>query len=216
MTTPIPDTFWTTQEELALFGGSVLLGIPTGILFDGFRLWRRCIRHPVIAVAIEDALWLAGVSLLLLFYASACAKGVFRAYYAAGCLLGFVLYEMLLGEPTVRLLDLLRKAVCLPFRLLGHGVAAICTKSNRHFVRISQKCKHEKEIHQKRLQGNGKKVYNNKRHKEKGNPYGKSKTFGHAPAARHHAPDTYRIGSGHCSLRDRIHQYAKFHRGKKA
>ena len=37
----IPDTFWTIQEELSLFGGACLLGIPAGILFDMNRLFRR-------------------------------------------------------------------------------------------------------------------------------------------------------------------------------
>ena len=41
MSNAIPDTFWTTQEELLLFGGSVLLGIPAGILFDLWRILRR-------------------------------------------------------------------------------------------------------------------------------------------------------------------------------
>ena len=211
---PIPDTFWTTQEELALFGGSVLMGIPAGILFDGFRLFRRCIRHPALAVAVEDILWLLGVSVLLLCYASACARGVFRAYYAAGCLLGFLLYEVTLGEPAVKLLDLLRKMLCVPLRWVRCGLASICTKMQGRFVRISQICKCRQEIHRKRLQAYRKMVYNKKRHKQKGNPYGKSKTFGQPPAVRHHDSDPQRTRAGHRSMCNRIHQYAEFHRGK--
>ena len=168
MTAPIPDTFWTTQEELTLFGGSCLLGIPAGILFDIFRLFRRWIRHPVLAVAAEDTLWLTGVSLILLFYASACAKGVFRAYYAAGCLIGFILYELTLGEPTVRILDRLRRIVCTPLHWVGRGIASICTKISGRFVRIIQKCRGVKENAKKHLQADGQRVYNNKRQKRKG------------------------------------------------
>ena len=212
---PIPDTFWTTQEELTLFGGSILLGIPAGLLFDVFRLFRRCIRHPAPAVAAEDTLWLLGVSLLLLFYASACAKGVFRAYYAAGCLIGFVLYELTLGTPTVRMLDLLRQILCVPLRWVGRSFASICTKINSRFVRIIQKCKGAEEIPEKHLQAHRKRVYNSKRCKKKGKGYGKSKANGQTPAAGQLVSDPYRAGADHRRVYDRIYQYAEFHRGKK-
>ena len=98
----IPDTFWTIQEELSLFGGACLLGIPAGILFDLNRLFRRIFpHHHRLTVAIEDTLWMLSVATLLLCYASGFAKGVFRVYYAVGCLLGFILYECTLGRPAV-------------------------------------------------------------------------------------------------------------------
>ncbi|MBR2088491.1 MAG: spore cortex biosynthesis protein YabQ [Oscillospiraceae bacterium] len=216
MTAPIPDTFWTTQEELTLFGGSCLLGIPAGLLFDVFRLFRRAVRHPALAVAAEDTLWLTGVSLILLFYASACAKGVFRAYYAAGCLIGFVLYELTLGEPTVRMLDLLLRIVCAPLRWFGRRITSICTKIKGRFVRIIQKCRGRQENHKKPLQAHGKKLYNNKRHVKKGSIYGKSKTHGQTPASGQCIPDPHRAGAHHHRMHDRIHQHAELHRGKKA
>ncbi|HAJ96286.1 MAG TPA: hypothetical protein DCO72_00890, partial [Ruminococcus sp.] len=72
----IPDTFWTIQEELSLFGGACLLGIPAGILFDLNRLFRRIFpHHHRLTVAIEDTLWMLSVATLLLCYASGFAKG---------------------------------------------------------------------------------------------------------------------------------------------
>ena len=156
----IPDTYWTIREELALFGGACLLGLPVGLLFDGMRVFRRCVRHPDWAAAVEDALWLVLTALLLLCYASACAKGVFRAYYAAGAFLGFVLYEVTLGNPAVRLLTVVTRAVCTPFRLLWKGVTRICTKMRASFVQSAKIIPAGKENPQKRLQRPGKKVYN--------------------------------------------------------
>lgn len=168
MNAAIPDTFWTTSEELALFGGSLLVGIPAGVLLDLLRLFRRIIPHPVLAVAVEDILWLLETALLLLLYASACARGVFRVYYAAGCLIGLILYELTLGEPTVRLLDQIRRIIAVPFRWIGQRILSICTKISCDFRRIHQKCKGGKEIPQKHLQADQHWVYNNKRCKKKG------------------------------------------------
>ena len=176
MSSRIPDTYWTIREELALFGGSCLLGIPTGLLFDGFRAFRRCVRHPAWAVAIEDALWLLGAAVLLLVYASACAKGVFRAYYAAGCLLGFILYEMTLGQPAMRLFDAVRKLLAVPFRWVKAGFITICTKLEPRFVGFAKIRIRGQENTQKRLQRTNKKVYNVLRNLKKGQTHGKIKT----------------------------------------
>lgn len=180
----IPDTFWTTQEELSLFGGAILLGLPAGVLFDVFRVMRRAVRHPVLAVAAEDILWLLGVTALLLCYASACAKGVFRAYYAAGCLIGFVLYETTLGGPAVRLLDTVLRVVLAPFRRFQQSAGAICTKMRNAFVRIAKKHCRGQKIGQNRLQEPTKLVYNRIMHKQKGSTYGKDKTSCRSSSAR--------------------------------
>lgn len=173
----IPDTYWTIHEELALFGGACLLGAPVGVLFDALRVLRRCIRHPAWAVAAEDILWLLLSALLLLCYASACAKGVFRGYYAAGTFLGFALYELTLGNPTVRLLTCIGRALCLPFHWLRRLSTPICTKMRASFVEYAKIVSGGKENTQKRLQSAGKKVYNKCRYYT-GKIYRKGTTHG--------------------------------------
>ena len=173
----IPDTFWTIQEELSLFGGACLLGIPAGILFDLNRLFRRMIpHHHRLTVAIEDILWMLSVAILLLCYASGFAKGVFRVYYAVGCLLGFILYECTLGQPTV---TLLYKVLVAPFT----GFVRICTKGWLRFVQNNKKYLHKKVFTQNCLQHQDKKVYNKEdkrvKKKKRGDSDGKkTKTSG--------------------------------------
>ncbi len=168
----IPDTFWTIQEELTLFGGSCLLGIPAGILFDLNRLFRRIIpHHHGLTVAIEDTLWLVAVAVLLLCYASAFAKGVFRFYYVLGCLLGWIIYECTLGQPTV---TLLYRLLVKPFT----GIVRICTKGWHRFVQNSKKYSNGKFFIQNCLQHQDKKVYNKnsnkmKKKEQRGDGYGK-------------------------------------------
>lgn len=93
-----PETFRTVEEELLLLGGSVLLGIPSGILFDLFRFLRRLIPHHWSVTMLEDIFFLIVTSFLLLCYVSGFARGEFRMHYVIGCLCGFVLHECTLGR----------------------------------------------------------------------------------------------------------------------
>lgn len=170
----IPDTFWTTQEELLLFGGACLLGLPTGLLFDVFRLLRRLLPHHAIAVAAEDIIWLTAVSTALLCYASGFAKGVFRGYYAAGCLIGFLLYECILGRPVVLLLEKLFRLLSAPVAAAGRSFALICRKVCCRFVKSSKKPKKEHKNVQNHLQKHMKMVYNGHSTHRKGKNYGKT------------------------------------------
>lgn len=165
----IPDTFWTTQEELLLFGGACLLGFPAGILFDCFRLIRRLFpKHHPLLVAAEDFVWVTAVCVMLLFYASAFAKGIFRGYYAAGCAICFILYECTLGRAAVFVLEKVFRLIYAPFHLAGRGIVLICTKIKKIFVNSTQKCRNGQENTQKPLQKPTGIVYNNHRTRKKG------------------------------------------------
>lgn len=135
----LPETYRTVSEQLLLFGGSVLLGVPAGILFDCMRLVRKMIRHHAAAVMAEDAAFLTAVSFLLLCYVSAFARGEFRIYYAAGCLTGFLMYECTAGRVTVRLASGVLHVLLLPVRAAGTAFALICKKVCGRFVRNSKK-----------------------------------------------------------------------------
>lgn len=169
----IPDTFWTTQEELLLFGGACLLGLPAGVLFDCFRLLRRLVPHHAIAVAAEDILFMTAVSLMLLFYASAFAKGVFRGYYAAGCLIGFLMYECTLGRMAVLVLEKLFRVLGMPVSAVGRGIALICKKVWLSFVKSSEKRRKGQENTQNHLQKPLGMVYNISINRKKGITNGK-------------------------------------------
>ena len=120
----VPETYRTVQEELLLLGGAVLLGIPSGILFDFFRFLRRLISHHWAITMLEDIFFLLLVSFLLLCYISGFANGEFRMYYIIGCLCGFVLHECTLGNLFFSLWD---------------SFARICRKLTHVFVKSHKK-----------------------------------------------------------------------------
>ena len=120
----IPETFYTVQEELLLLGGSVLLGIPSGIFFDFLRFFRRIAKHHAFTVMLEDMMFLLLTSLLLLCYVSTFANGIFRMYMVIGWLCGFLLYISTVGNLIL---------------YLWEHFARICEKIKAFFVKYSKK-----------------------------------------------------------------------------
>lgn len=155
------ETFRTVEEELFLFGGSVLLGFPAGILFDITRLCRKIFPHKLFSVAIEDILFLLCSSVMLLCYASAFGRGEFRFYYSIGCLCGFVFYYCTLGKIIMQCSDLL----LLPFHWIGNRFVRICRKIRRSFVKCSQNSRYAKKSIQNNLPKSAHRVYNKYNHR---------------------------------------------------
>jgi hypothetical protein len=141
----IPETFLSPEQQLALFGGSCLLGIPCGLLFDVFRLLRRLIPHHPAAVAAEDMLTPVLWGILLAGYTTSFAKGDFRLYYVIGMLTGFVLYECTLGRLVLCIGTAFCAVVRAPLRILGWGFRSFCRKVLCIFVGTSKKTKREQK-----------------------------------------------------------------------
>ncbi len=156
----VPDTYVLAQEQLLLFGGACLLGIPIGLLADILRLLRRLLPHHSLLVMLEDILFLLGASLLLLGYTHAFAGGIFRLYYAAGCLIGFILHECTLG---LLIMQTLGKVCEWLQRLLSpcrSRIALFCKKVCGGFVRNHKKRHKVQENVQNPLQEPPVLVYN--------------------------------------------------------
>lgn len=120
----IPETFYTVQEELMLLGGSVLLGIPSGIFFDFLRFFRRIVKHHYFTVMLEDIIFLILTSFLLLCYVSTFGNGIFRMYIVIGWLCGFLLYIYTVGNLILHLWE---------------RFARICEKIKAFFVKYAKK-----------------------------------------------------------------------------
>ena len=94
----VPETFFPVSEELVLFGLSCLLGAFMGVVYDVFRTARILLPHNKWLVMIEDIVFSCIFALCLLSFSSAAARGELRFCYAAGSLIGFVLYLLTLGN----------------------------------------------------------------------------------------------------------------------
>ncbi len=154
----IPETYFTVQEQIALFGGASLLGIPLGFLQDFLHVLLKRRKLPAAVTALQDLLLCLFAAALLLLYSSAFARGQFRVYYAAACLVGFVLYECTIGRLVKHLFAALLGFLTLP--------CSICRKLSVCFVGNSQKSQNAQKSDKNLLQDGGQMVYNNKMSKE--------------------------------------------------
>ncbi len=147
----VPETYFTAGEQLMLFGGACLLGIPAGVCLDAVRLLRRMFPHHPVLTAAEDVVLCLAAAFLLLGYSYAFARGEFRVYYAVGCLLGLILYECTIGRAVVGLLAGILRLPCW-----------ICKKVFLSFVGSAKKSDNTKKIDKNPLQEQGEMVYNNR------------------------------------------------------
>ncbi len=174
----VPETYVSVENQLLLFGGACLLGIPCGLAFDLLRLLRRLIPHHAIVTALEDAVFLVLCGILLMGYTSAFALGDFRMYYAIGCLIGFILYECTLGRPLLFVGGHLCLCIRRPIRWFWESLASICRKVSQSFVETTKKTEKAQENAQNLLQDTPSMVYNKNRKQKKVAHYGKSQKAG--------------------------------------
>ena len=108
----------TVTQELARFAESLLLGIPAGLLLELFRTLRALLPHHPLTVFLEDALYSFLLCVLLLGFVWVYADTVLRWQYAAGELLGLIIWLLTAGTVWARMLKrlrLFRQHICLMF-----------------------------------------------------------------------------------------------------
>jgi hypothetical protein len=84
--------FFTISEQARLFLFSCLLGLPVGIVFDVFRIFRKIFPHKKFVIHIEDVLFIFIWAILIVLYYTSFGLGQFRGIYVLGSGLGFVIY----------------------------------------------------------------------------------------------------------------------------
>lgn len=132
------ETFFSISEQTQLFLGSVLLGLPIGLLLDGFRFLRMLLPHHSAAVFLEDSALTAGAMFLLQTYAVMFGRSEMRGYFCIGAALGFLLYLLTIGCVLTRMRQKLCHAAAkgrrillyLPRKIRKHAAIRLCSKKN--------------------------------------------------------------------------------------
>lgn len=93
------------RTESLFFGYAVSLGVLIGLVYDGFRIWRRVILHSTFWVAVEDLLfWIfCGSRVFELMYRM--SNGTLRWFAIFGGAGGILLYHKLVSPWLVRILS---------------------------------------------------------------------------------------------------------------
>ncbi len=128
----IPETFFSVNEEMRLFGYSCLLGAALGLFYDVFRTLRMLFRHNTVLIAIEDIVFFAAYAIAITAFASAAARGEMRFYYVIGSVSGFILYLLTLGQ----LISAVIKKLIAALRVVFH---VILSPLRRFYVLLRKK-----------------------------------------------------------------------------
>lgn len=134
----VPESFFSVNEQLVLFGLSCVFGAVFGVLYDAFRALRIILPHNFWLVTVEDVIFMTSYAVFLPLFASAAARGELRFYFVIGNAIGFVLYFFTVGTVVIsalkklflivgRLVDIIIR----PFRII---YVFICEKAGLKFV----------------------------------------------------------------------------------
>ena len=134
----LPEHILTIHEQTRMFLGSVLLGLPAGLLLDVFRSLRTLVPHGKVAVFLEDTLFAFLTAVMLQTYAVMFVHSSLRFYCALGAFLGLLLYMLTIGALWMRFLRGLHG-------LFSKIRCRIRQKSTEFFVGISKKIKSQKK-----------------------------------------------------------------------
>lgn len=149
----VPETFFSINEELILFGISCAFGLLIGVCYDVFRTARVIFPHNKWLVCIEDIVFLIFYCIFLSSFASAASRGELRFYFVIGNAIGFTLYLMTVGSIVIRtmrkLFYIIKKVVFVIFYPFIRFYAFISKKAASKFVGCSKvivKCFKKVEI----------------------------------------------------------------------
>ncbi len=110
------------RQETAVFLIFILHGAALTFLYDLLRALRRCFRHGLVILSIEDFLFWLLAGFLTFYLAFQKNDGIIRDYAAAGILIGFLLYHFtfshLVVEGLSRLLGLVLRAAAFVRKII--------------------------------------------------------------------------------------------------
>lgn len=104
--------------QTLLFLSSVALGGVFGVLYDVFRLIRISLSAKKILTAVLDIIYAALCTVIFFLYSLDFGQGAPRLYYAAGALIGLVLYLVTVGLVMGKIMRFLISKIKLLIRLI--------------------------------------------------------------------------------------------------
>ena len=121
----VPETYFTVEEELRLFGMSCLLGAGVGTAYDVLRAFRLIFPHNSVLVAIEDAVFLTLYGAAMTAFAVTAARGELRLYHFIGSVIGFVIYYMTVGSVIMGTLRKLFGVISAALKIITKPLKAV-------------------------------------------------------------------------------------------
>lgn len=167
----IPDTFLSVHEETVLFISSGFLGAVLSIIYSLILSFRAAVPHKIFSAAAEDILFILLWAGALVCFTTVSGSGVFRMFYIAGTLIGFIIGYLTIGKPVVRLLSRVFSFVYAAFRRILSPIHKLTVRMRKNctskFVGNAKNKEKGKNIRSALLIVKEKMLYNNNKSERK-------------------------------------------------
>ncbi|MDE6035656.1 MAG: spore cortex biosynthesis protein YabQ [Ruminococcus sp.] len=171
----IPETFFSIDEEIYLFGISCIFGIVIGIFYDVFRTARILFPHNTVLVVIEDVIFMALYAVFLSSFSTVFARGELRFYYVIGNGIGFIFYFFTLGSVIIGAMKKIYSFIRKIFSVILSPVRSVYVKlqeKEHNFVTSSKNTVKTNKKKSFLLLNTTALLYNNKENKKRKNVNG--------------------------------------------
>ncbi len=171
------ETFFTVSDQTWLFLWSCVIGAFLGVVYDFFRVLRIIKKHSLIAVFIEDFIYVTFCFFVIFIYCMEKARGEIRFFIFLGSLLGFAVYIFTAGNfivNIIRKIVLFIKSLLIKIynKLFKPVIMFFVHKFQKYILEtVKYKLKEKKNLYQKKkhLKQTKNIVYNNHKHIQKDN-----------------------------------------------
>ena len=111
--------------EVDFFVNSLIVGIVITFAYDWLLILRRCIRHNIVFISIEDILFWLACALGVFYVLYNENNGILRWFAVCGATIGMILYKKLVSPLFVKFTSDL---IITAFKLLVKPILFICRK----------------------------------------------------------------------------------------
>lgn len=142
-------------------------GTAAGALYDVFRFLRKAGLNSIVALVVEDVLYMCLCAVWLFLIASALNFGEIRAYMSAAFFCGAVVYRFTIGVLSGKMFDRIISAATKVFRAIKRVIkrlfSFLCKQTSKISVIFCFLHKNYREKSKNSLQDKSGRVYNNKK-----------------------------------------------------
>lgn len=98
-------------NEIYFFGCCVLTGIAVISVYDILRIFRRVVKHGVVAIGIEDFIYWVGSSFFVFHIIYIRNDGIIRGFAILAIVLGMLIYNVTISQILVKYISLVIKTI---------------------------------------------------------------------------------------------------------
>lgn len=134
--------------EVNFFLHSLMLGVIITFVYDWFLILRRCIRHSLMAISLEDMIFWIACAIGVFYMLHEENNGILRWFAVLGAAIGMIIYKKLVSSLFVKIMSTI---IIKVFNFFWRPLAFVFRKLKQLFAFISRKVSKLAKLCKKKL-----------------------------------------------------------------